>query len=394
MLPSSSRVYNVVLSNAGLLQQVLSFVGRGQWFFVAAVNSDWYQAYSRVLDGIRSTQPSPDQQSTVREIFHSAVFASRLRLAHACGLQLDSKDWRLRRNAGLFAEIPTLAAAQQLGLSLTDAVVRSAAETSLAKLHWLHTEQNCSLPDDISVHAAKSGSIDMLKWLQQRGCAFDARSCEQAAQAGHLHVLMFLHSQDCHWNTKTCDAAASRGDQPMLQWLRKQGCPWKLSSVCDRAAGSGNVELMKWLRRGVVFDAVTMRCAAERGQLSMCQYLREQQCPWSATACEEAAEHSHTETLIWLHENGCPWVVDGVCMAAAHSGSTDTMSYIVEQECVSTELLTNMMRAAGADSKLVAVKWLRQQGADWPAVLQYCGRSWCGAILLWARQQGCTSKTV
>jgi hypothetical protein len=81
-------------------------------------------------------------------------------------------------------------------------------------------------------------------------------------------------------------------------------------------------------------------------------------------------------------------------MAAVHSGSVSTMEYIVEQECVSTELLTNMMRAAGADSKLVAVKWLREQGTDWPAILQYSGRSWCGDTLLWARQQGCTSKTV
>jgi hypothetical protein len=393
-VPSAN--YGDVLSNAGVLQNVLSFVGRGHWCFVAAVNSDWCRAYGQLLDDIRSAQPGADQQSSVRETFHSAVFASpsRLRLAQACGLQLDAKDWRLRRSAGLLADIATLAAAQQLGLSLTDAVVRSAAETSLSKLHWLHTEQHCSLPDDISVHAAKSGSIEMLKWLQQRGCALDARSCEQAAKAGHLHVLMFLRSQGCPWNTKTCDAAASRGDQQMLQWLRKQGCPWKLSSVCDRVAGSGNVQLMRWLKRGVVFDAVTMRCAAERGQLSMCQYLRAEQCPWSATACEEAAEHSHTDTLIWLHENGCPWVVDRVCMAAARSGSVDVMSYILKYECLSAERLTNMMRAAGANSKLAAVKWLRHKGADWPAILQYSGRCWSGDTLVWARQQGCTSKTM
>jgi hypothetical protein len=46
-----------------------------------------------------------------------------------------------------------------------------------------------------------------------------------------------------------------------------------------------------------------------------------------------------------------------------------------------------MLNAAGANSKLAAAKWLRQQGAEWPAVI-----NWCGCSLDWAGSEGCTAE--
>jgi hypothetical protein len=42
-----------------------------------------------------------------------------------------------------------------------------------------------------------------------------------------------------------------------------------------------------------------------------------------------------------------------------------------------------MLAAAGANSKLAAAQWLRQRGADWPAVLQHRDRVWQGDALAW-----------
>jgi hypothetical protein len=42
--------------------------------------------------------------------------------------------------------------------------------------------------------------------------------------------------------------------------------------------------------------------------------------------------------------------------------------------------------------KVVEVlQWLRQQGAQWPPVLQRNGRLWIDAAVVWARAEGCTS---
>jgi hypothetical protein len=58
------------------------------------------------------------------------------------------------------------------------------------------------------------------------------------------------------------------------------------------------------------------------------------------------------------------------------------------------ESLTAMLNAAGSHGHLAAAQWLRQQGAAWPAVLRV-NRDywWSGAVLAWARAEGCTSPT-
>jgi hypothetical protein len=56
-------------------------------------------------------------------------------------------------------------------------------------------------------------------------------------------------------------------------------------------------------------------------------------------------------------------------------------------------LQTEMLNVAGAYRKLTAAKWLRQQGAEWPAVLKYESRAWNTDVVQWARDEGCTSPT-
>jgi hypothetical protein len=87
----------------------------------------------------------------------------------------------------------SLQVAHELGLALTQEVLTGA--TSVPKLQWLHVEQGCPLPASIVHYAARYGSIETLRWLQQHGCAFTASTCESAAVGAHLHVLRFLCDQ-------------------------------------------------------------------------------------------------------------------------------------------------------------------------------------------------------
>jgi hypothetical protein len=41
---------------------------------------------------------------------------------------------------------------------------------------------------------------------------------------------------------------------------------------------------------------------------------------------------------------------------------------------------------------MAAAQWLRQQGAEWPAVLGKFHIKWSGTLLQWARREGCTSE--
>jgi hypothetical protein len=85
-------------------------------------------------------------------------------------------------------------------------------------------------------------------------------------------------------------------------------------------------------------------------------------------------------------------------MFAAHEGCTEILDYVVEQgEVLDAALLTRALNCAGAHSKLEAAQWLRQHGAQWPAVLRYehqqLGLLWSDDMIFWARAEGCTAPT-
>jgi hypothetical protein len=127
----------------------------------------------------------------------------------------------------------------------------------------------------------------------------------------------------------------------------------------------------------------------------MCAYLHSEQCPWSLTTCTLAAACGHTSTLRWLREHGCPWHITDVCTYAAVRGRVDVLEVLQQQDVRinATQLSRTLNITTGAYNNLAAVKWLRDQGAAWPAVLRRDQRQWTDDALTWARAEGCTSPT-
>jgi hypothetical protein len=64
------------------------------------------------------------------------------------------------------------------------------------------------------------------------------------------------------------------------------------------------------------------------------------------------------------------------------------LQYLAEQcDSFTSKKLQEMLNAAGAYGKLDAAVWLRQQGAEWPAVLKFTWKVWEGDTLAWAVQE-------
>jgi hypothetical protein len=297
------------------------------------------------------------------------------RLAHECGLQVNCDPYNnpLQEVAGAHADIQTLATLRELGMVLTSCVVEGAAWSSrLNILQHLITEQHCPKPYTLSDYAARSGSVSMLKWLKAEGGFTFASS--------------------------TCRAAAACGRLEALQHLRSEGCNWAAEQIARDAACSGSIEMIDWLwqQQGIVINAHVLADAAGSGHIALCKHLRESGCNWDASACTEAATYGHFEVLRWLRESGCPWDAHEVCKHAGFNGSIDTLSYVMQQgEDLNAEVLTDVLNAAGTENQLQTAQWLRQRGAQWPALLGYdraeLTQQWWGDTLVWARAEGCTS---
>jgi hypothetical protein len=125
---------------------------------------------------------------------------SRVRLAVACGLEWyrdgkSSFEIKLQYCAGLYADVPTLAEAEELGMTLTGATVYGAAESGrVSTVNYLIQERECVLPLDAEIESAKNGDIDMLKCLEQNGLVFNGDTCSSAAAAGQLPTLKYILS--------------------------------------------------------------------------------------------------------------------------------------------------------------------------------------------------------
>jgi hypothetical protein len=123
---------------------------------------------------------------------------------------------------------------------------------------------------------------------------------------------------------------------------------------------------------GVVCNGQAIFSAAANGHTAMCEYLRAEGLPWTSSACFFAAHRGHSDTLRWLRERGCSgsWDIRTLSTAAAMGGSVDVLRYLHQQGLgFDAARLTELLGTAGTSDKLAAAQWLRQQGADWPDVL-------------------------
>jgi hypothetical protein len=62
-----------------------------------------------------------------------------------------------------------------------------------------------------------------------------------------------------------------------------------------------------------------------------------------------------------------------------------------KQPAASAAQLTDLLNVAGAYNQLTIARWLRRQGAEWPAVLGHDDLPWRTDVLQWARDEGCAS---
>jgi hypothetical protein len=135
--------------------------------------------------------------------------------------------------------------------------------------------------------------------------------------------------------------------------------------------------------------APTRHTAVRNGHAHRC-YEREQQCPWDASSPSDAAYSRHVGLLRWLVDSGCPCDEYSLCTSAAVGGSVEVLLLLQQRGFMTrASTLTDMLHDAGRWGRLAAAKWLREQGAQWPASFQ--GRPWSGAVLAWARAEGCTT---
>ncbi|CAI5741486.1 unnamed protein product [Hyaloperonospora brassicae] len=323
-------------------------------------------------------------------------------------------------------------------ISLVDAVKTAAIHYEWKVVQWifdngkrddLEIALRC---DDIYASAARSGNMDMLellfdrgsprdpvfilesavsgghlrvvKWLhEEKGVSNVGNGYVEAARIGNLAILQFLHEKkvDASPAMSAIDAAAAAGCLEVLQWLHSHTQTKCTIQAMDGAASQGHLHIVQWLHtnRTEGCSRLAMHLAAENGHLDIVKWLhanKNEGC--FALTLARAAEHGHLDVVVWLHEN-CKEGFDlgGIMDAVALKGHLKILQWL-HVNCA-VECTTAAMDAAAYNGDLDMVKWLhdnRSEGCSQRAMDGAVMRGHLN-VVKWLhanRREGCSAEAI
>jgi hypothetical protein len=216
--------------NLDVLKCIVSFIGKNQYRFVAAINQSFKMTYHQLYPNNKTTYYNASTLKHAMICFEECHFMQQERFAVLC----------------------------------TDA----ARHGNLSALQYLR-ENEVPWDQHTSSTAAKFGHLHILQYLHTNHCPWDAQTCANAALYGHLEVLQYARRNDCPCDGWTCRNAAENGNLEVLQWAHENGCPWN-SCTSSCAAFNGHLTMLQWaVANGCICDIMVCAYAAANGDFDM-----------------------------------------------------------------------------------------------------------------------------
>ncbi|PNH05614.1 hypothetical protein TSOC_008091 [Tetrabaena socialis] len=208
--------------------------------------------------------------------------------------------------------------AEGVGVEDGEAVLAAASAGQLGALQALHAH-GCAFPPDSVCAAARSGSLPTVAWL------VEVLASQQAGQAGQQHLTPLVFSY-----------AVMSGCMELLAWLRQRRCPWDAAAVV-LAAQAGSEEMLEWLAaQGSPMPAhnyMPYVVAGQNGDLATMACLKRLGCYWSRAAFEAAVWHGcEPPVLRWLLDAGCPADLGRAAAVAAKVRAGSSAAAWIESE--------------------------------------------------------------
>ena len=357
------------------LASLLDFVGTDQHLYICGVNKAMQSHYHKPKD--------KNTEIVLCKTSYKAVFesVSRLNLAVQHGLQLDGLSYE----AGRYASIEVLQAAQTQGLKFPEHLAHTPAASSSARE---------TVSDDADDGDADDGDAD--DNYDDDDDDDDDRAFDDMIQ----HYAAWRISAE-----NVLNGAARSGSVPKLQWLmrQRQGEGHLHSDIVEEAAKGGSVEVMQWLRTEgrVHISAQAVHTAALHNHLRLVKYLRNTGTEFHPDTVVQVALAGHLEMLKWLIEQGSPMILvtDTIGMArlthfVAISGNVDMLKWLTAEHGVNVaDAELNAFSGAAVGGSITAMDWLIRQGCvssvDASArPVEHGVKANSTAALEWLRQHG------
>jgi hypothetical protein len=130
-------------------------------------------------------------------------------------------------------------------------------------------------------YAAESGNVELMAWvLQLADSQLSVDVMCTAAEHGHTNMCQSLRAQRCPWSETVTRLSAAGGFTELLRWLMNNGCPWDAYELCRAAAIGGSIDVLTYLQQQglLMTDMLTdmLDCAAHNNNMAAAKWISEQ----------------------------------------------------------------------------------------------------------------------
>ena len=234
-------------------------------------------------------------------------------------------------------------------------------------LKWLHEKEFPIHPtDDRSVmYASEGGRIDQLKWLLERNFTPDL-ALELAAGGNQFKTIRWLyHVKNYPLTSDVFMSAATTGDIKMCRWLQNQNCPYN-DTVCQAAIIYNKYDLLKWLHaKGHIINDRCFLIALRNGDLRILNYLYETTCYKGSIKARSSYlfEGSNVNTFHWYFNKGftLEFYPDWIKDIEEEDKKLDILVFLHKSKCEERQEYQELMKQlAFKERKLEVLAYLSQ----------------------------------
>ncbi|GFH47271.1 hypothetical protein CTEN210_03746 [Chaetoceros tenuissimus] len=390
-----------------VMKNVFSYVGKGNYCFVAPVSKDFCHnyitmdviedKYEHKLDIFQAMQrnvvTTVEAASTSyqlaehcflnatdtfqQKLFSEAIIKGRqdiVRMGYALGVCMEGNYDNAFEEIAKKGDLSMLLLLKEKDLKISsylEKIIRNSAfHGHLDILRWLHQskENLSSWPRTLYAQAAEGGNQEIIEWVQDvLKLKFNRKAYVCGILKGkQMSAIKRLRGQ---WNEDSLQDAVHSGDMEVLQYLLlDHRCPRDDPLACAAAASlkdhRKSLEILKLLREhGVPWNSETFASAARFGNLEVLDYLKDNECPSDEEALYAAVQNGDAAIIQrCLHcgsdERTCSLAVTH----PAHDNALEVLKFLRHLEVDWDE---DTCAEAALQGNLKALNWALEHGCNW-----------------------------
>ncbi|PNH02875.1 Ankyrin repeat domain-containing protein, partial [Tetrabaena socialis] len=317
-------------------------------------------------------------------------------------------DWRATDAVAVAGNLDALRYLLAEGCPVQESTGWAVAEArQLASLQALHAHSNTFTRwNSALAGAVRGGHLPVVAWLLEQQLV-SLRQCPsllcKAAKSGSVELLAWLRDRGCPWGDDSFHCAVGAGSEEALEWLVAQGCPmpvggqvaaWFGWSACCRAGlhEPRGPDDDLYLKPACNEDWNTLACLRRLGCPwlllnreggTFVNALLELGCPVDWRRAIEEAEYGNEGVRAWLQQEQCrrgrgagpQWRRAARCGAAgllyarpalaAGAGLPAKVEWLEGLGAAASSALNACTRAASRPDALDRLTWLRGRGYPW-----------------------------